>query len=358
MTDSAIDRLESWKEIAAYLGRGVRTVRRWEAQEGLPVHRHMHRSLGSVYAFKSEIDRWRSAKRRGAAGARRDTSTSSESVSIAVMPFANFSADATDAYLADALTAEVIADLARVRALRVISRMSSLALRHTARGWKDAAAALGVRYILEGSVQRAGDHLRITAQLIDAHLDAHAWTDKFDGPLARIFSIQELLARRVVEAMQVQLSAAEDHRLSQRPIADVHAYECYLRARHESWRWRKDAIDRAVQLLKQGLQMAPDSVRLHVALGLTCLQYREAGIDSGPAPLAEAGACAEQVLRLAPDSAEALQLRGWIHYSSCRLQEAVRDLAAAQRLEPNDPDTLLCLTNCYLISGKWTRSRR
>jgi TolB-like protein/Tfp pilus assembly protein PilF len=360
VTDATAGRLDSWKEIAAYLGRGVRTVRRWEAEEGLPVHRHMHRARGSVYAFKSEIDRWRAAGPRRSpppASARGRQRARVSANSIAVLPFANLSPDPGDAYLAEALAAEILTALARVQALRVTSRTSAAMFSGSGSEPRDARAALGVRYVLDGSVQRHGERMRITAQLFDTELDGHVWAEKHDGSLADIFAVQDVLARKVTEALKVQLTGDEAVGFAEYPFADPLAYECYLRARHESWRWRQDSIDRAVQLLRQGLAIAGDDARLHAALGLAYLQYREAGIDTGPRSLEQALACADRVLQLAPGSAEGLQLRGWIDYSMGRVQQAVRNLAAAHRLAPSDPDTLLCLSNCYLISGRVAAAR-
>jgi TolB-like protein/Flp pilus assembly protein TadD len=355
------DRLDSWKEIAAYANRGVRTVRRWEREEGLPVHRHVHRRLGSVYAYKSEIDAWRQSGSRApgprSPAAPRAAAALERMKSIAVLPFTNLSTDPENEYFADGLTDEVTAHLSKVRALRVISRTSSMTFRGTTKDVRTIAGELGVRYVLEGSVRREGRRLRITAQLIDARTDDHMWADTYDGTVEDVFAIQERLARVIVEALELRLTADEERRLAERPIGDVHAYECFLRARHEAWRWRKDAIDHAVHLLRNGLEIIGDNARLYAALGFAYLQYREAGIDFGERPLLEAEACVGKVLAREPASGPGLQLRGWIHYSRGRIQEAVGDLKAALDTDANNADTLLLLANCYLISGRVSIAR-
>jgi TolB-like protein len=183
------DRLDSWKEIAAYLQRGVRTVRRWERQEGLPVHRHMHHTLGSVYAYKSEIDTWQRTLRgpsvlSSSRAGRASTPAEGSLKSIAVLPFSSLSTDPENEFFADGTTDEVTSDLSHVAALRVISRTSAMTFKGTTKDVKSIARDLGVRYVLEGSVRRAGDRLRVTAQLIDASSDDHLWSDKFEGSVS------------------------------------------------------------------------------------------------------------------------------------------------------------------------------
>jgi TolB-like protein/Flp pilus assembly protein TadD len=349
------DRLDSWKQIARYLGRSVRTVRRWEQQEELPVRRHVHSSLASVYALKSEIEAWQKAHSRaprsaGAAG-------SSPHASIAVLPFANLSSEPDSEYFADGLTEEVTSKLSRVAALRVISRTSALTLRGTKLDARAVSLQLGVGYLLEGSVRRAASQLRVTAQLINAATDAHLWAETFEGTTDDIFAIQERVARQIVTALEVRLTNQERQRLAERSIDNLAAYECYLRARHESWRWQQGAIDEAVRLLRQGLALIGDNVTLYAALGLAYLQYREAGIDLSDEPLAQAQKCATRIVALDERSAQGLRLRGWIAYARGGIQDAVRDLKAALELEPNNADTLLLLCNCYLVSGRVASAR-
>ena len=161
----------------------------------------------------------------------------------------------------------------------------------------------------------------------------------------------------IVDALELRLTADEDRRIAERPIDNVHAYECYLRARQEGWRWRKDAIDHAIRLLRNGLEIVGDNAGLYAALGLAYLQYREAGIDVGEGPLREAEICVRKVFALAPASASGLRLRGWIHYSRGQVQEAVRDLKGALDIDASNADTLLLLANCYLISGRVSIAR-
>jgi TolB-like protein/Flp pilus assembly protein TadD len=360
MAAMTAERLDSWKQIATYLKRSVRTVRRWERDEGLPVHRHMHRALASVFALRSEIDTWRQGTTRSPASppsATRDPQSAAVR-SIAVLPFANLCAEeAENVYFVDGLTEEVTTTLSRVHSLRVISRSSSARLRGTTQGAKSVGRQLGVRYLLQGSVRRSGGQLRISAQLIDAANDQHLWSDTYDGTLDDVFAIQERLARVIVEALQLQLSTPETKGLTERAIPNLAAYECYLRARHESWRWRQDSIDHSIRLLRQALTLIGDNARLHAALGLAHLQYRESGIDLSERPLLNAENCVSKVFALEPDAPAGLQLRGWTRYARGLIQDAVRDLKAALAAEPNNADTLLLLSNCYLISGRVAAAR-
>ena len=244
-----------------------------------------------------------------------------------------------DDYFADGLTEEVTIALAKVQALRVTSRRSAAAVGTTSAGARVIAGQLRVRYLVEGSVRRAGGRLRVSALLIDASQDIHLWAGTYDGMIDDVFSIQEQVARKIVEALELRLTATEERHLSERAINNVPAYECYLRARHDMWRWHRDAIDRAVQLLRQALALIGDNARLYATLGLAHLQYREAGIDLSDQPLLEADACASKLFALYDHSASGWQLRGWIAYSRGYIQDAVRDLKIALDSGPDTTQT-------------------
>ncbi|UCC73716.1 MAG: hypothetical protein JSV86_03915, partial [Gemmatimonadota bacterium] len=165
--------------------------------------------------------------------------------SIVVLPFDNMSPDPQDAYLSDGLTEEIITGLSCCGPLRVISRNSARALKGTQKDTRTIASELDVQYVLEGSVRKAGNDLRITAQLIDGRTDEHLWSERYSGTLDDVFDMQERISCSIVDALMLELSPEEERRLTERPIDNVQAYECYLRARQEIWLFTKDATDRA-----------------------------------------------------------------------------------------------------------------
>ena len=168
--------------------------------------------------------------------------------SILVLPFADLSPDKDNEYFSDGLTDEIITDLSQIGGLRVISRTSAMLLKGAQKDVRTIGNELGVGHVLEGNVRKAGNNLRITAQLIDAVNDQLLWTNRFKGTLEDIFEIQEEVARAVVEALKVQLTPQEQDKIKQRPIDNPHAYECYLQARQEITLWTEDASARFAAL--------------------------------------------------------------------------------------------------------------
>ncbi len=357
MTDASnTDRLSSWKAIANYLGCSVRTARRWEAQESLPVHRHMHASQATVFAYKAELDAWRSdtavAPRKKA-----DSTPDRSRVSIAVLPFEYLGTGEKQDDLADGFTDEIISDLSKIRRLRVISRTSSMALRGSRKDARAIGRDLHVDYLLEGTVRRQDSQLRVAVRLIHAADDDPRWAENYDGALEDAFSIQQHIARDIAGQLRVQLTDGDERRLAEQAYDDVDIWRAALQARQAALRWRKDAIDHAVRLLQNALKKAPENVELLATLGRVWLQYREAGIDSSDEPLRQAADCAERAFEIAPSSPASLQLKGWLSYAEGRISDAVRHLEAALENDWSNPDTLGLLCNCYLISGRPARAQ-
>jgi len=206
---------------------------------------------------------------------------SAETKSILVLPFANLSPDPDTEFFSDGLTDEIITDLSRVRALRVISRSSAMRLKGDGRGLAAIGRDLDCRYVLEGSVRRAANTLRMTARLVDAPNDVQLWADKYRGTLDDVFDIQERVSRSIVDALEIRLTPQEAEQLAERPIPDVRAQECYLRARREIWSFLPGGLDKAISHLEAGLALIGDNALLYQGLGEAYFQAINIGAAGG-----------------------------------------------------------------------------
>ena len=299
---------------------------------------------------------WRSdpaqtAASRRSAGA---TGTSGRGVptratGLVVLPFVNRSPDAADEYFSDGLTEEVISDLASIKALSVISRTSAMRFKGTDKDVRTIGRELGVRYVLEGSVRKAGSSLRITAQLIDAEADAQLWSEKYSGTLDDVFEVQERVAREIVKALGVKLSSDEDRRLAERAIQNPRAFELYLEAR-DVLRRLGPTMEHGKDLVRQAIEIEGRTAPLLGLLAWADVALVKAGIGD-PAILAECAVQAEALLAMAPDAPYGHALHGYIAFERGHHTEAVRHFRAALEREPNDVDSLFWLTVIYCRAG-------
>jgi eukaryotic-like serine/threonine-protein kinase len=271
---------------------------------------------------------------------------------IVVLPFANLSPDPDNAYFADGLMEEVIADLSRVRALTVISRTSSIKLKENGWDLRRIGRELNVRYALEGSVRRAGSTLRITAQLIDIETDVHLWAEKYSGTVDDVFDLQERLSRQIVEALRISLTPPEDREIAARPIADIRAYEYYQRARQEYYRYTAEGMVSARALAEHGLAVAGPNEALYGMLGTVHAWSAMVLGGDEEATLREAEACARRAFELNPQSAQGLSIMGQVAYRRGQAGEAVRLLTQACAADPNNPDAMHQLGGAYLLGGR------
>jgi serine/threonine protein kinase/tetratricopeptide (TPR) repeat protein len=271
---------------------------------------------------------------------------------IVVLPFVNQSADAENEYFSDGLTEELITDLAKVKALRVISRTSSMQLKGTTKGIHAIGRELGVDHVLEGSVRKAGNALRITAQLIDARTDTPLWSEKYTGTVEDVFDLQERVSRAIVEALDLTLSPDESKRLTDRPIRDVRAFELYLQARQELRRYN---LDRGSQLLGQAMAIEGEAPVLRALRGYADVIRLRIGIDREEA-LRRAEAEARALIQMAPDAPYGHALLAQVHYERGEQAEAVRAGSAALALDPNDAEVLFYLGISLVAAGQNQRA--
>jgi adenylate cyclase len=177
--------------------------------------------------------------------------------SIAVLPFQNISGDSEQEYFADGMVEEIITALSRIRWLFVIARNSTFTYKGQAVDVKQVGRELGVRYVLEGSVRKGGNRVRITAQLIEAETDAHLWADRFDGSLEDLFELQDQVATSVAGVIEPALQIAEIRRSADRPISDLTAYDLYLRALSHLYSWDREGTIAAFELLERAIERDP-----------------------------------------------------------------------------------------------------
>jgi TolB-like protein/Flp pilus assembly protein TadD len=288
-----------------------------------------------------------------------DRTTTDQRKSIVVLPFDNMSPDPGDSYFCEGLTEEIITHLSHIRSLRVISRTSAMALKGTKKNTGTIAEELGVQFVLEGSVRKAGEDLRITAQLIDAPVDEHLWAETFDGVLEDVFDIQESVSRSIVESLRLTISPDESQRLADRPIEDLQTYECYLKSREEFWRWDEEGLERALTIIQNGLEILGERELLYVALGTVHAQYIHFGLGKrkDESHLQKAEECVEKVFSFNPESPEGHYLKGFTQWWRGEQADAARHLKKALSLDPNHSDALVWLGWIYAISGKGSLAR-
>ena len=259
---------------------------------------------------------------------------------LVVLPFANLSPDPENEFFADGLTEEVIADLSGISALRVISRTSAMRFKGSDKDLRTIAGALNVRYVLEGSVRRAGSSLRVTAQLVEVDTDSHVWAEKYSGSIDDVFAIQEEISRKIVKALQVKLSDTESRKVAERPIDNPAAYDCYLQAQHEMLRFTPASLDRAQKLADAGLALIGENPLLLATRGMVAWYYLNFSIRPEERYLDEAASFAVRALDQDPEAYLGIYLRGLVAAKRGDIEGAVRDIRRACTLKPGDAATL------------------
>jgi TolB-like protein len=286
--------------------------------------------------------------------------------SIAVLPFENFSEDKAFAFFADGVHDEILNDLAKIADLKVISRTSVMQYKNTAtRNLPDIAQALKVAHVLEGSVQRSANRVRVSAQLIDARNDTHVWVEKYDRDLTDVFAIQSEIAQKIADQLQAKLSPKEKAAIEERPTKDLAAYDLYLRAKERIYdaefnpSRRREDLFKAVQLLDQAIVRDPAFLLAHCHLANVHDYIYNFNFDHTETRLALAETSVKAAVRLQPDSGET-HLAQAIHFywGYLNYDRAREELAKAQRALPNNTRIFWILGLINRREGRWDEAIR
>jgi TolB-like protein/predicted Zn-dependent protease len=281
--------------------------------------------------------------------------------SIAVLPFENLSDDKSAAYFAEGIQDEILTKLASIADLKVISRTSTAKYKSKPEDLKTVSQQLGVANVLEGSVQKAADKVRVNVQLIDARADSHLWAKTYDRDLADVFAIQSEVAQEIADSLKAKLSPAEANTMARAPTNDMEAYDLFLKGEFEqrvaNSNFRPEAFDQAARWYKEAIARDPNFALAIAQLSICQLRRHWLTEPLSEADLMEAGRLAKQALTLAPDLPEAHVAVGLFHYYGFReYEQALTEFQRALELRPNYSLALQFIAFVHRRQGKWDRT--
>jgi TolB-like protein/Tfp pilus assembly protein PilF len=277
--------------------------------------------------------------------------------SIAVLPFENLSDEKENAYFADGIQDDVLTNLSKISDLRVISRTSVMQYRGRPTNLRDIGKALGVSNILEGSVRRSGNRVRVNVQLIDANTDEHVWASDYDRDVTDVFAIQSDLAREIANALQAKLSPAEKSQMTQKPTENGEAYLAFVQAHDLSCEVEDfEKLKQSEQLYQRAIELDPN-----FALAIARYSQLESWIardfDRAPERREKARTLAERALELQPDLPEAHLARGYSYYwGDNNYGAALKEFEIAKQGLPNESEVYLAIGAIQRRQGKWAES--
>ncbi|HXA07208.1 MAG TPA: tetratricopeptide repeat protein [Bryobacteraceae bacterium] len=405
--------LDSWKEIATYVKRDVSTVQRWEKREGMPVHRHVHERRGSVYAYSSELDAWlRGRKLRleeEEKGHRAETSEEAETEhqpnerpwarrwlvlygiavlalmavtyvtirsrvgratrlkiqSLAVLPLRNLSRDPTQEYFADGMTEALIGRLSMIQGLRVISRTSVMRYKDTHTSVPEIAKTLGVDAIVEGSVVREGNRIRVHAQLIRGATDEHFWSETYDRELGDALALESEVAQAIAARVEVSVTGVERARLIAARQVSPEVYESYLKGRFAA-NYSQAAVEKSIAYFEEAIRKDPAFAPAYLGLANAYDALGTSGIG-GASPREvrpKVISAARKALELDPTIAEAHGLLAVVYQEQWQWGDAEGEFKRVLELTPNDAGAHLAYAGWLLCQGRaeeaqaWARRAR
>jgi TolB-like protein/Tfp pilus assembly protein PilF len=389
---SPAERLDSWKEIAAYLKHSERTVRRWES-EGLPIYRHAHKKKSAIYAYKPEIDVWWNNGRSSLeelelpdvtgrrwlpglaaaclllviAGAvmyglrnriRPRARPPAGRIMLVVLPFENLSSDPAQEYFSDGLTEEMISRLGQMepRRLGIIARTSAIQYKGTKKRVDEIGKELGVNYILEGTVRRADDRVRISAQLIQVSDQTHLWAKSYERDLRDIFILQDEVAQAIASEIEITLAPERQARFARSAPTSPEAHEAYLKGRYYLTKIKGRDLQKALEHFQQATEIDPNYPSGYAGLAETYNAMNtmyQAPLETEP----KARAAATKALQLDQAMPEAhVSLGKVLLFYDWDWPGAEQEFLRGLELNPNLPEAHLGFASYLATIGRFQES--
>jgi len=269
--------------------------------------------------------------------------------SIIVLPFENISPYPDQEYFSDGLTEEIITDLSHIHDLLVISRSSAMTFKGKNKKISEIAREVNVHFVLEGSVRKAGNNLRITAQLIDGINDSHIWAEKYTGTLDDIFDIQEKVSQAITDALKIRLSPEDKKKFNERSIDNAFAYDRYLRAYSEILSWSKERISLGLKLMEEGIEITGPNAIIYAGIALAYFQFANIGLEQEE-NFRKSEEYILKALEINPDLAEAHFVYGNIYMFSDP-HKMIKHLRQAYDSKPS-PEIISWLSWGYHLVGR------
>lgn len=390
------DRLDSWKEIAAYLKRDERTVRRWEL-EGLPVHRHLHKKRAAVYAYKAEIDGWwrnghhrlepaeaklASAKRRIVPWRLTLTSVlalavtlglyfvtkllplghvqSARRTMLVVLPLDNLGVKPEQDYFSAGLTEEITTQLSELQPERlgVIAHTSALRYKTSGKPISEIGRELGVDYVVEGGVLRQGDQVRVSAQLIRARDQGSIWAEEYEGNLRDVLVLQAKISEAIAEEIGLKLTLPEQTRLASSHFINPNEHEAYLRGIYELRKLTPDGLENAIQYFQRVLEQNPNNALAYTGLA-DAYSNQSTRFKAPLAVMPQARAAASKAVEVDDSLSDAHAVLGFIElYFDWDWKGAEKEFRRALELNPNQPSAHAGYAGYLLTLGHADEAQR
>ncbi len=289
------------------------------------VRRALSREAKDRFQTSAEFAAALEPKQRAAAGEQKP--------SIAVLPFSNMSTDPENEFFSDGIAEEIINALTKVQSLEVVSRTSAFAFKGKSVDMREVGRQLGAKTLLEGSVRKAGNRLRVTAQVIDVETGYHLWSERFDREMADVFAIQDEIAANIVKALRLVLSKREESAIKAARTRNVRAYEYYLRGRQLYHQWRRESWERAEDMFRRAIGLDPEYALAYTGLAdSSAIRYMY--FSGGDEALQQADSASQRAVQLDPTLAEAHAARGLALSCQKRLDDASDELRQAMELDP------------------------